>query len=57
MLNTLNNFLLLFCFLSEEGKLTTSQDPSCKYVVEENTEVAEEVPSGLQPTNTSPEQR
>ncbi|XP_009875029.1 PREDICTED: serine/threonine-protein phosphatase 6 regulatory subunit 3-like isoform X2 [Apaloderma vittatum] len=41
----------------EEGKLSTSQDASCKYVVEENAEVAEEAPSALQPPNSSPEQR
>lgn len=44
-------------FKSEEGKLSTSQDASCKYVVEENAEVAEEAPSALQPANSSPEQR
>nr|XP_025978645.1 serine/threonine-protein phosphatase 6 regulatory subunit 3-like isoform X2 [Dromaius novaehollandiae] len=44
-------------FKSEEGKLSTSQDASCKYVVEENAEVAEEAPSTLQPASSSPEQR
>lgn len=45
------------CFFSEEGKLSTSQDASCKYVVEENTEAAEENPVTPQPASSSLEQR
>lgn len=48
------NYFFTFFFLSEEGKLSTSQDASCKYVVEE---VVEEAPSALQPANSGPEQR
>uniref|UniRef100_A0A452H3X5 Uncharacterized protein n=1 Tax=Gopherus agassizii TaxID=38772 RepID=A0A452H3X5_9SAUR len=40
-----------------EGKLSTSQDVSCKYVVAENTEAVEEIPATPQPDSSSPEQR
>uniref|UniRef100_A0A8D0GIS2 Uncharacterized protein n=1 Tax=Sphenodon punctatus TaxID=8508 RepID=A0A8D0GIS2_SPHPU len=44
-------------FKSEEGKLSTSQDVSCKYVVEENAEAAEENTATPQPASSNPEQR
>lgn len=51
------NEILTCFFTSEEGKLTTSQDASCKYVVEETTDAGEESPAAPQAASSSLEQR
>lgn len=51
------NEILTCLFISEEGKLSTSQDASCKYVVEETTDVGEENPAAPQSASGSLDQR